>query len=255
MSKIFLTSDTHFGHDRQFLFGPRGFENIADHDAAVIANWNAVVGPDDIVYHLGDVMLNDNAHGLECLRQLNGHIKIIRGNHDTDARWALYGELPNVELLGWAEVIKYKKYRIYLSHHFTNTSNLEGSGYLREHLLNFFGHTHQKGHFFEDRPYTFHVGLDSNNNTPVLIDDALEIMKAEVRKCIDMLGENAAEIAEPAAMSVLAPATDPVAAVTYHSTFAVCDKCVNIYPLCGHYPTTSGCIGFRRDPPDGGFYG
>lgn len=186
-------------------------------------------------------MLNDNAHGLECLRQLNGHIKLIRGNHDTDARWALYGELPNVELLGWAEVIKYKKYRIYLSHHFTNTSNLEGSVYLREHLLNFFGHTHQKDYFFEDRPYTFHVGLDSNNNTPVLIDDALEIMKAEVRKCIDMLGENNAEITEP----------------NYTLDLSRCHKCIH-EPHCkgrGFNDMNGTCSSYKKDSPDGGFYG
>lgn len=251
MSKIFLTSDTHFGHDRQFLFGPRGFENIADHDAAIIANWNAVVGPDDIVYHLGDVMLNDNAHGLECLRQLNGHIKLIRGNHDTDARWALYGELPNVELLGWAEVIKYKKYRIYLSHHFTNTSNLEGSVYLREHLLNFFGHTHQKGYFFEDRPYTFHVGLDSNNNTPILIDDALELMKAEVKKCIDMLGENSAEAPGPSISSnVYTPRN-------YTLDLSRCHKCIYGSNCKGRgFNDMNGtCSNYKKDPTDGGFYG
>ena len=82
MSRIFVTSDTHFGHDREFLFSPRGFTSIQEHDAAVIANWNSVVGPDDVVYHLGDVMLGDNAYGITCLKLLNGNIKIIPGNHD-----------------------------------------------------------------------------------------------------------------------------------------------------------------------------
>ena len=90
MGKIFVTSDTHFGHDREFLWGPRGFISHVDHDRQVIENWNSVVGPDDIVYHLGDVMLGDTEYGMGCLAQLNGHIKIIRGNHDTDRRWALY---------------------------------------------------------------------------------------------------------------------------------------------------------------------
>lgn len=196
-------------------------------------------------------MLNDNAHGLECMRQLNGHIKLIRGNHDTDARWALYGELPNVELLGWAEVIKYKKYRIYLSHHFTNTSNLEGSVYLREHLLNFFGHTHQKSSFFEDRPYTFHVGLDSNNNTPVLIDDALEIMKAEVRKCIDMLGKDNVETDEPNISSEEYLSKNQVL------TLSRCHKCAH-ESYCkgrGFNDMTGTCSSYKKDSPDGGFYG
>ena len=99
MGRIFITSDTHFGHDREFLYGPRGFSNIDDHDKAVIQNWNSVVQPDDTVYHLGDVMLNDNDHGMECLRQLNGTIIIVPGNHDTDTRLALYATLPNVKVI------------------------------------------------------------------------------------------------------------------------------------------------------------
>lgn len=193
MSKIFLTSDTHFGHDREFLWGPRGFTNSQEHDEAIIKNWNETVGPDDIVYHLGDLMLGDNAHGIECVKRLNGHIKLIRGNHDTDARWKLYGTLPNVELIGWADVIKYKKYNFYLSHHPTLTSNLEKAPHLRMHLINLYGHTHQMGKFYQDMPYMFHVGLDSNNNRPILLDDAIELMKEETKRCIEMLGEGATD--------------------------------------------------------------
>ena len=50
MGRIFVTSDLHFGHDRGFLYEPRGFDNIEDHDEAVIANWNSVVNEDDDVY-------------------------------------------------------------------------------------------------------------------------------------------------------------------------------------------------------------
>jgi calcineurin-like phosphoesterase family protein len=187
MGKIFVTSDTHFGHDREFLWGPRGFISHVDHDRQVIENWNSVVGPDDIVYHLGDVMLGDTEYGMGCLAQLNGHIKIIRGNHDTDRRWSLYATLPNVELIGWAEMIKYKKYNFYLSHHPTMTSNLEKAPYLRMHLINLYGHTHQQKPFYQDIPFMFHVGMDSNNCTPILLDDAIELMKEETQKCIQML--------------------------------------------------------------------
>lgn len=193
MSKIFLTSDTHFGHDREFLWGPRGFTNSQEHDEAVIKNWNETVSPDDIVYHLGDLMLGDNAHGIECVKRLNGHIKLIRGNHDTDARWKLYGTLPNVELIGWADVIKYKKYNFYLSHHPTLTSNLEKAPHLRMHLINLYGHTHQMGKFYQDMPFMFHVGLDSNDNRPILLDDAIELMKEETKRCIALLGEGAVD--------------------------------------------------------------
>lgn len=186
---IFITSDTHFGHDREFLYGPRGFTSIAEHDEEVIRRWNEVVKPEDTVYHLGDVMLGDNAHGLDCLRRLNGTIKIVRGNHDTDTRWKLYAELPNVELLEWATVIKYKKYQFYLSHHPTFTSNLEKEPFLRAHLVNLYGHTHQTKDFYNDIPFMYHAGLDSHNCYPVLLDDAIEEAKEEIRKCVSFLGE------------------------------------------------------------------
>ena len=187
MSKIFVTSDTHFGHDRAFVYEPRGFTSIEEHDIAITENWNKVVSEDDIVYHLGDVMLGNNNYGIGCLALLNGHIKIIPGNHDTTTRLELYKELPNVEVLGLAEMIKYKKYNFYLSHHPTLTSNLEKAPFLRMHLINLYGHTHQKNKFYQDTPYMFHVGMDSNNCTPVLLDDAIEMMKNETQKCIDML--------------------------------------------------------------------
>ena len=76
-NKIWFVSDTHFGHQKEFLWGPRGFESSKEHDEAVIRNWNSVVAPEDIVYHLGDVMLGDNEYGLECLKRLNGKIHII----------------------------------------------------------------------------------------------------------------------------------------------------------------------------------
>ena len=193
MSKIFLTSDTHFGHDREFLWGPRGFTSSQEHDEAVIKNWNETVSAEDTVYHLGDLMLGDNLYGIECVKRLNGHIKLIRGNHDTDARWKLYEKLPNVELVGWADVIKYKKYNFYLSHHPTLTSNLEKAPHLRMHLINLYGHTHQTSKFYQDMPYMFHVGLDSNNNKPILLDDAIELMKEETKRCIALLGEGAVD--------------------------------------------------------------
>lgn len=187
MGRIFITSDTHFGHDRAFLYGPRGFTNYVEHDTAIIENWNNTITDEDIVYHLGDVMLGDNNYGMGCLALLNGQIKIIPGNHDTPTRLELYKKLPNVEVLGLAEMIKYKKYNFYLSHHPTMTSNLEKAPYLRMHLINLYGHTHQKGDFYNDIPFMFHAGMDSNNCYPVLLDDAIERMKQETKKCIDML--------------------------------------------------------------------
>lgn len=77
---IFFTSDTHFGHQRTLEFSRRPFADVASMDAALIANWNAVVQPGDTVYHLGDF------GATECLNyvsRLNGKIILLPGNYDT----------------------------------------------------------------------------------------------------------------------------------------------------------------------------
>lgn len=54
---IYFTSDTHFNHDREFIWGPRGFKNINESNKTIIDNWNNTVGPNDDVYMLGDFSL------------------------------------------------------------------------------------------------------------------------------------------------------------------------------------------------------
>lgn len=184
-------------------------------------------------------MLGDNEYGMSCLRQLNGTIKIIRGNHDTDARWKLYATLPNVECIGWAEVIKYKKYQFYLSHYPTMTSNLEKAPHLRMHLINLFGHIHQQNKFYMDTPYLFHVGLDSNNCTPILLDDAIEMMKKEIQICLNMLGEGQISDAdEPVNPTDTAAANTP--------TVQSCNGCA-IDHLCPDFIDNIRCNNYQKD--------
>ena len=184
---VFFTSDTHFGHDRGFLWGPRGFNSINEHDEEVIRRWNEVVSPDDTVYLLGDVMLNDNEHGIECLKRLNGNIKLIFGNHDTDTRKALYATLPNVEILGYATMIKIDKFHFYISHYPSYTSNLENGAPLSQHVINLYGHTHQKDNFYQNIPFMYHVGPDSHNCYPVSFEQIIIDIKNEVNACYAML--------------------------------------------------------------------
>ena len=67
------------------------------------------VYPDDDVYVLGDLVLNDIEWGLKLISKLNGYIHIIRGNHDTDTKVERYMELPNVISVEYATIFRYKK--------------------------------------------------------------------------------------------------------------------------------------------------
>ena len=144
-----------------------------------------MIAEDDEVYLLGDLMLNDNIHGIECLKKLKGHLYFVAGNHDTDTRISLYQD-AGLEYLGDAKRIQYKGYHFYLSHFPTLTGNLEAES-LKQCSLNLFGHTHQKTNFYEDRPYMYHVGLDSHNCYPVLLDDIINEMHAKVKECLIQL--------------------------------------------------------------------
>ena len=80
--KYFITSDTHFGHENIIKYCNRPFPNAEEMDKALIDNWNAVVGKNDTVIHLGDVGLASKSRLKEIISQLNGHKLLIKGNHD-----------------------------------------------------------------------------------------------------------------------------------------------------------------------------
>lgn len=80
---IWLTSDTHFSHQRILELGQgRPFESVFEHNEMLIKNWNYRVSPDDTVYHLGDVALGPWPNGLNCVKRLNGYKILVPGNHD-----------------------------------------------------------------------------------------------------------------------------------------------------------------------------
>ncbi len=82
IAKTFFISDTHFSHENILKFEPhyRPFDTIEEHDQELIKRWNSVVRPNDIVYHLGDVVFGQK--NLFKLGFLNGDKRLIMGNHD-----------------------------------------------------------------------------------------------------------------------------------------------------------------------------
>lgn len=184
MGNIWVTSDTHFGHDRAFVYQPRGFKNIYDHDKQIIKNWNQVAQPNDEVYHLGDVMLGNNDYGISCLKQLKGNIHIIRGNHCTDTRIKLYSECWNVVEVCEAKYLKYKKIGFFLCHYPTITSNLDDDKPLKARIVNLCGHSHTKNKFQDiDKGTIYHCELDAHDCYPVLLDNIIEEIKTKAKEC------------------------------------------------------------------------
>lgn len=173
----FICSDTHFCHDKEFIWKSRGFKSVEDMNDNIIQRWNAIVAPDDIVFHLGDMMLGDLEQGLDCVRRLNGGIAIVWGNHETEARKTALMQLPNIISLGYAHVLKYGKHRLYLSHYPTLTANYDDKKFT-QHVINFHGHVHSKTPWIdENNPFMYDVGMDAHNCAPILLDLAIEDVK------------------------------------------------------------------------------
>ena len=87
MSNRFVISDTHFGHTNSWekFKLPNGdplrpFTSTEEMDETMVERWNAVVRPQDTVYHLGDVVINRKS--LHHVKRLNGKKRLVRGNHD-----------------------------------------------------------------------------------------------------------------------------------------------------------------------------
>lgn len=91
-------SDTHFSHTRILELSKRPFRDIREHDETLIRNWNSVVKPDDLVFHLGDFAfeLGDVERIRGIFFRLNGRKRLIVGNHDLDKKGRLHTTLAGL---------------------------------------------------------------------------------------------------------------------------------------------------------------
>ena len=175
---IYVTSDLHFGHDRQFIWKVRGFSSIDEMNKTYVNRWNSLVTEDDDVYILGDLMLGV-PENIEFIRRLNGKLHIVYGNHDTMSRREMYNRLPNVVEANWVIMLDYKKYHFYMSHFPTLTGNLDDLNKpLKNKIINLCGHTHTTNPFVDmDKGIIYHCEVDAHNSYPVLLDNIINDIK------------------------------------------------------------------------------
>lgn len=103
--KTWVIADTHLYHAKmvEYCWRPVDFtEQILD-------NWNRLVGPDDIVYHLGDVGWRKDRTSFNwegVVQQLPGHKILVLGNHDRFPIRRYYQ-------MGFMSVVDYVMVRVY----------------------------------------------------------------------------------------------------------------------------------------------
>ncbi len=110
---LYFISDTHFNHKNIIKYCNRPFEDIEEMNDYIIKQWNKMVKIEDIVYHLGDLVLGNSIEAEKVLIQLNGIKYLIKGNHD-HFRNSFY-EKCGFKILKNAPIVL-DEYKIILSH-------------------------------------------------------------------------------------------------------------------------------------------
>lgn len=170
--KMFFVSDSHFNHENIIKYCKRPFDSIEEHDNELIKRWNEKVPEDGIVFHLGDVAFGNHERVNEILKQLNGKIYLVIGNHDwrrivNDHKWRF-------ELMTQQINMKIGKRHIILNHYpmlcFSGAWRGEDATY------QLFGHVHTSPYTDEGLDQSrmkmlftsqYDVGVDNNNFTPI----------------------------------------------------------------------------------------
>lgn len=164
--KTWFISDTHFYHSNILTFIGEsgslirpGFESMEHMNEHMVEKWNSVVGKNDKVYHLGDVVMKTGAWAFEILDRLNGEKVLIKGNHD------------NAKLHIYAKYFKDVRSEIHLKTSerdmvvFTHRPiRFSGPGEENRIVFNCHGHIHQN--IIDDYRY-INLSVEAIDYTPV----------------------------------------------------------------------------------------
>ena len=93
-NKIKINSDFHYGHDRDFLYGPRGFSSGKEHSDWIDAQI-ASLDPNDLLICLGDVGLGIGADAIiDFIERIPCETLMVWGNHNSGIYQAYKNNLP-----------------------------------------------------------------------------------------------------------------------------------------------------------------
>jgi calcineurin-like phosphoesterase family protein len=163
--RIFVISDTHFGHENMYKFvtfdGTQRirpeFTSAAEADRFMVERWNATVLPEDHVWHLGDVTMGRD---LSIIKELSGQKRLILGNHDKcDVRKYRDAGFQKVQGYSWRD-----RWAI-LSHVPIHPESLGNK-------INIHGHIHERPSF--GMQYK-NVSVERINYTPVLLNSFMPL--------------------------------------------------------------------------------
>jgi len=135
-------------------------------DWVMVDRWNSVVRPQDKVYHLGDVYMNASKGYIEnILSKLNGHKRLILGNHDNGKDQILQKYFEKINI--WR---MFPEFGLLLTHVPIHKQSLRENPLAKGKydLLNVHGHIHSNPS--PEGPYQ-NVSVEVINYTPISIEE------------------------------------------------------------------------------------
>lgn len=142
---------------------------------SLVKNWNKTVSKNDEVYILGDISLSKDI-ALDYLKQLNGKIYIVAGNHDNLPPIQSALKELGITLLDSIHEINYQKTKFVLCHY----PLLEWNGFYKN-SIHLHGHQHNNSFYNEMNRHNnvlrYDVGVDANDYKPVSINEIITFFK------------------------------------------------------------------------------
>lgn len=183
---VWFISDFHLYHKNVIKYDNRPFvdENggpdLEAMHQAILDGWNKVVKPKDVVFYLGDLCFNKFELAKEFVKQLNGEIHFVMGNHDEYKDIVKIGRFKTVSDLVDLNIIgdkKNKNMHFILMHYPIYSWNRKHHGTTHLH-----GHCHGNLHHGESADYyigkkVMDVGCNLIDYTPISYLEIIEKFK------------------------------------------------------------------------------
>jgi len=178
--RTFVTADTHFGDAGALAKFDRPFGDVGEMDDALIRGINEVVGPDDLLYHLGDFVgpvseqTSRTRHAIEIRERIEcRNIILVRGNQDPRRKPEFDGLFEAVHDLhsfrGWSSADgTVVPDRVVMSHYAIRVWQGRAGGSLHLH-----GHTHGT---LSEQGRSTDVGVDCWGYRPRPLVEILQLL-------------------------------------------------------------------------------
>lgn len=175
---IFLTSDTHFGHQSIVDWGHRK----PTHNEDMIASWNACIRKEQhpVILHLGDLTFANRDQTEQWVKQLGGEKYLIKGNHDNKSdKWYQDLGFTVIPPAYFQFQDKYGKwYRVLFTHEPVMPLPFD-QRHTGDEWFNIHGHLHGDNHrnIFTTENH-FDVGTDAHNHGLLQLAQIMSFFKS-----------------------------------------------------------------------------